>query len=139
MDIINKDGIKIINDTYNASPESMKATLKYLSTFKNSRKIAVLGDMFELGKYSKKLHEHVGYEVFRNNIDILVCSGENSKYIMNKAVEEGMSKENVYYFENKDDIIDFLKNNLKKEDVVLFKASNGMKFFDLVEKLEKEI
>lgn len=132
-----KSGVKIINDSYNASLESMKGSLKNLAQYKN-RKIAVLGDMLELGEYSKELHEKVGIEVYKNNINILICSGENAKYIANKAKEEGMPEENIYYFKEKENIIGKLKQMIKKDDVILFKASNGMKFFEIVEKIKEE-
>ena len=135
MDIKEINGIKVINDAYNASPEAMKASLNYLSSFKNNRKIAVLGDMFELGEYAKKLHRFVGEEVYKNNIDILVCAGENAKLISDEALKNGMKKENIYYFEDKGNILEFLKNEIKSGDVVLFKASNGMKFYELADNL----
>ena len=138
MDITElKNGVTIINDSYNASFESMQASLKYLSGLKNDRKIAVLGDMFELGEYSKELHEKVGKEVAKNNIDILLCSGNNSKYIVEAAKESGMDKNNIYYFKDKNEIQEFIRNICKEGDAILFKASNGMKFFEIVEKLLK--
>lgn len=136
MDIeILKNGVKIINDSYNASFESMKASLQNLAQYKN-RKIAVLGDMFELGEYAEELHRKVGTEVAKNNIDILICAGENAKYIEEEAKQWGMNKENIYYLEDKEKIIVKLKEIIKKDDVILFKASNGMKFFEIVEKLK---
>ena len=134
MDIKEINGIKVINDAYNASPEAMKASLNYLSSFKDNRKIAVLGDMFELGEYAEKLHRLVGEEVYKNNIDILVCAGENAKLIADEALENGMKKENIYYFEDKDEILEVLKNIVKTGDIVLFKASNGMKFYELADR-----
>jgi UDP-N-acetylmuramoyl-tripeptide--D-alanyl-D-alanine ligase len=137
MDITElKNGIKIINDAYNASLESIQASLKYLSEFKNNRKIVVLGDMLELGEYSQKLHEQVGEEVYKNKIDVLICSGQNAKYIAKKAKEMGMN--DIYYFETKEEIVDKLKEIMKSDDIILFKASNGMKFFDIAEKLKNE-
>jgi len=137
MDIMElENGVKIINDAYNASFESMQASLKVLGEFKNNRKIAVLGDMFELGKFAKELHEKVGKEVYKNKIDILICSGENAKYITEKAKED-MEPENIYYFENKEEIINLISKIAKAGDVILFKASNGMKFYELAEMLTK--
>ena len=118
MDIKEINGIKVINDAYNASPEAMKASLNYLSSFKNNRKIAVLGDMFELGEYAEKLHRLVGEEVYKNNIDILICAGENAKLIADEALKNGMKKENIYYFEDKSNVLEFLKNEVKTGDVV---------------------
>ena len=110
MDITElKNGVTIINDSYNASFESMQASLKYLSGLNAKRKIAVLGDMFELGEYSKELHEKVGKEVVKNKIDILVCCGDSAKYIVNMAKKEGMPKEKVFYFDNKEQIEKFIR------------------------------
>ena len=134
MDIIElKNGIKIINDAYNASLESMKASLRVLSEYKE-RKIAVLGDMFELGEFSEELHKKVGEEVVKNKIDILIACGENAKYIADVAKEK-MDKENIYYLENKEEIEPLLQEIVKNNDVILFKASNGMGFYKIVERL----
>lgn len=138
MDITElKNGVTIINDSYNASFESMQASLKYLHGLNSKRKIAVLGDMFELGEYSKELHEKVGAEVAKNKIDMLVCCGENAKYIVESAENNGMAKENVNYFENREQVEKFVKENWQSGDSILFKASNGMKFFNIVENLLK--
>ncbi len=131
------NGVKIINDAYNASLESMKASLKYLSELKNKRKIAVLGDILELGEYSQKLHEQVGEAVYQNKIDLLIVSGKNAKYIDQQAKKMGMPEENIYYFEEKEKIIKQIKEMIKPGDAILFKASNGMRFFELVEELKK--
>ena len=139
MDIKEINDIKVINDAYNASPEAMKASLNYLSSFKNNRKIAVLGDMFELGKYSEKLHKLVGEYVCENNIDILVCAGENAKLIADEALKNGMKKEKVFYLKEKDKALELLRKITKTGDVVLFKASNGMKFYELADNFLERI
>ena len=125
-----KNGAILINDSYNASYESMKASLEYLSKYPGKRKIAVLGDMFELGEYSTELHEKVGKEVTKNKIDILICSGENSKYIINNS-----SMVEKYYLKNNEEILEKLQQILSDGDVVLVKASNGMKFYEICQKL----
>ena len=138
MDITElENGIKIINDAYNASAESMKASLKYLAELKGNRKIAVLGDMLELGEYTKQLHEQVGEAVYKNNIDILICGGEYAKNIGIKAKELGMQEENIYYFEKNEEILSKLKEIEKQGDIILFKASNGMRFFEIAENFKK--
>ena len=140
MDIIKlKNGVEIINDAYNASLESMKASLKYLGNIQGKRKIAVLGDMFELGEFSEELHKNVGSEVYKNNIDILICSGKNSKEIIKQANIEGLSTESIYYVENKEEILEKLKSICKDGDVVLFKASNGMQFYKIAEEYQKYV
>ena len=134
MEITTLDNdITIINDSYNASYESMSASLKYLSSLENKRKVALLGDMFELGEFAEELHKKVGEEVIKNNVDALICIGENAKLIYDVGIKNNMK--DAYYFKEKDEAFNFLTKFLKSGDVVLIKASNGMKFFDLAEKL----
>ena len=140
MDIkILKNQIKIINDAYNASVESVEAIIKYVQNIEANRRIAVLGDIFEVGKYSKEIHEKIGEIACKNNIDILICSGENAKYIVNSAKEKGFKKENVYYLEDKEEIVELIKKIVQPQDLVIFKASNGMKFYDIAEKVKTEL
>lgn len=135
MDICNlKNDIKIINDAYNASFESMQASLHVLSEYKERRKIAVLGDMFELGEFAKELHKKVGEEVANNKIDILIANGENAKYIVETAKEK-LNNENIYYLNTKEKIEEMLQKISKPGDVILFKASNGMQFYKIAERM----
>lgn len=136
MEII--DGInnsKVINDSYNASYDSMKAAIEYLGEIKANKKIAVLGDMLELGSYEQELHKKVGEEVYKNNIDILVTVGERAKYIANKAKFLGMDENKIFVFDTKDEAIQTLEKIIEKEDYVLVKASNSMKFDEIVNKI----
>ena len=128
--------ITLINDSYNASFDSMKAAIEYLSNTKSTRKIAVLGDMFELGEFSEELHRKVGAEVAKNHIDLLFAVGESSKYIAKEAENNGMGKEKIYYFNERHELLEKLKNTMEKGDSILFKASNAMKLFEIVEKLK---
>lgn len=140
MDITElESGIKIINGAYNASFEAVQATLKNLGSFKENRKIAVLGDMYELGDFSKELHEKVGIEACNDKIDILICSGKFSKYIIEGAKSKGFNENNLYFLENKEDILTLLKKIAKKGDVILFKASNLTKFYEIAEKAKEEL
>ena len=139
MEIIElKNGIKLINDAYNSSVESVKASLAYMTHMKANRRIAVLGDILETGKFAVQLHKEIGEIVCENHVDMLVCSGENAKYIVESAKENGFDEKHIYYFENKEEIVKLLKQMIQPEDVILFKASNGMRFFDIAEKIEKE-
>ena len=135
MEIIKtKFGVLIINDCYNASYDSMKAAIEYLSTLQG-RKIAILGDMLELGNFSEQLHKKVGYEVAINKIDILICIGEEAKNIAIEAIEQKMDKDNIYQFNNKEEAINFIKNILKSGDSILVKASNSMRFDEITNKI----
>lgn len=136
MDITKlENGIQIINDAYNANFESMQAALKVLGEFKENRKIAVLGDMFELGDFAKDLHQKVGKEVCKNNIDLLICHGKNAKYIAQEAEKEGMDSNKINYIAEREEVITQIRKIAKSGDVILFKASNGMKFYELADKM----
>ena len=128
-----ENGAIIINDAYNASFESMKVSLEFLANHTGERKIAVLGDMFELGEYSEELHRKVGKEVVKNNIDMLICAGENAKYIIEEAKKSG--KIETYFMHNNEEIVEKLSQELRNGDVVLVKASNGMKFIEICQKV----
>ena len=137
MEILkNKNNVLIINDCYNASYDSMKAAIEYLATLKN-RKIAILGDMLELGDFSKQLHEKVGNEVAKNNIDVLITIGDEAKNIAIGAKTIGMKKQNIYEFKNKEEAMEKVKELVKSGDAVLIKASNAMKFDEITKELLK--
>ena len=131
MEVVEKNSVKYINDAYNASYESMKYALEYLSKTSGKRKIAVLGDMFELGEYAEELHRKVGKEIERNNIDILITAGEFSRYID----EEAKNVKEKIHLKDKNEVVQKLKEIQIEGDVILIKASNGMKFYEIVEEL----
>lgn len=126
-----KKGITIINDCYNANYDSMKAAIEYLGKINIGRKIAVLGDMLELGEFSKNLHEKVGEEVAKNNIDILITVGNLAKDIAIKAIEAGMIEKNVYTCDNNKEAIELIKIKATNGDAVLLKASNALNFQEI--------
>ena len=126
-----RDGVTVINDAYNASYDSMKAAIEYLQGLPGGRKIAVLGDMFELGKFSEEIHRKVGIEVFTHKIDMLVTVGNDSKYIAEEVEYLGMPKENVKSFETTEEATNYLNKILKQDDVVLLKAAHGMHFSEI--------
>ena len=132
-----KNGAKIINDAYNSSVESVKASLEYMNHIKANRRIAVLGDILETGDFAKELHEKVGKVVCENHVDILICNGENAKYIVESARTHGFNQKNIYYFEDKKEIEKILIEMIQPKDVILFKASNGMRFFEIAKKVKE--
>lgn len=136
MDIIKTEkNITIINDCYNANYDSMKAALEYLGNIEQKRKIAVLGDMLELGQFSKQLHEKVGEEVINNKIDVLITVGKEAENIAIKA-KTSMKHENVIECKSNIEAIEKI-NQLKEEnDCILLKASNGMNFGEILEKIK---
>lgn len=131
---INKinNNITVINDSYNASYDSMKAAIEYLKDINGKRKIAILGDMLELGDFEEELHRKVGKEIFINKIDILVTVGERAEFIAKEAKEVGMLDTNITSYKSNGEAINFLKKNMKNGDVILLKASNSMKFTEIL-------
>lgn len=125
-----KNGIIYIDDSYNASPDSMRAGLNVLMQTKAMRRIAVLADMLELGEQAEEFHRQVGEYAGRSGIDELVLYGELSKFI-GYGAEQYTKK--IGHFDSLDEIKDYLKKNLKSGDAVLFKASRGMKLNEVAE------
>jgi UDP-N-acetylmuramoyl-tripeptide--D-alanyl-D-alanine ligase len=131
LQVIKKNKITIINDCYNASPDSMKSSMDVLSTYKIGRKIAILGTMNELGEEAANSHKEVGKYAL-NKVDLLIAIG---KY--NDCFKEGFAGENLITFTTKEECINNLSTIIKENDVVLVKASRGMKFEDIVSSLEE--
>lgn len=134
MDIIKTDNYTVINDVYNANPNSMKATLDVLANV-SGRKVAILGDMFELGSYSNNMHYDVGKYAIEKEIDELIFIGDNSYYMLEGAKSNKNSKSNINYFKNQDDFIKNIDKVLKQGDTILIKASRGMKLENTVDKI----
>lgn len=129
--IVDNDGISCIVDCYNSNPDSAIAAIEVLRGMKGKRKIAVLGDMFELGSFSEKAHADVGYFTASRNIDVLFTLGKASEGTAKAAAEGGVPR--VFSFLDSQKLAAALKAELKKEDVVLFKASRGMKLENVIE------
>jgi len=129
-----ENGALILDDTYNASPPSTLAALNLLEELEG-RKVAVLGDMLELGPYERQGHEIVGVRA-AEVVNELVCFGERAKIIANAAREAGLPEGAVVEMENDQQVVDFLRPHLGPEDVVLVKGSRGMYMDRIVAALE---
>ena len=136
MDILSFNGMKIINDVYNASPNSMEAGINVLSEIGlENRKIAVLGDMLELGEWAEKAHFDVGKYSSVAGIDQIIAVGSNARFIADGALSAGHSEEMVRYFQSNTEALDYLQKNLGPGDVILVKGSRGMKMEEIVKGL----
>ena len=131
--LLNTGSMTVIDDCYNANPVSMKASIDVLATAEG-RKIAVLGDMGELGENEKKLHYEVGEYLAKKEINVLFCAGELSEEIAKAAQKESKTCE-VYYFKTRDALLEQLLPFLKKGDTVLVKASHFMEYPKIVKAL----
>jgi UDP-N-acetylmuramoyl-tripeptide--D-alanyl-D-alanine ligase len=129
-----KTGALILDDTYNASPESMLAALNLLDEL-DGRKIAVLGDMLELGQYERQGHEMVGLRAAQV-ADSLLTLGGRAHMIAEAARRSGMRKTSVLEFDELDQIVEWLNQNLTKNDSVLIKGSHGLHMDRIVNVLE---
>ena len=129
------DGVIVLNDTYNANPQSMRAALEVLSKFDGDYKVAVLGDMLELGDLGPALHESVGQFVVTCGIDCLVAVGTLAENIYNAAQAGG--KVECYYRPTKEEAKAVLDQVIRKNTTVLCKASRGMAMEELVEYIKE--
>lgn len=129
----------LLDDSYNAQPQAMKKAVHELSKFPvetGSKRIAVLGEMLELGDLAEKEHREVGRWAAVNNIDFLVCCGKLARIIGDSAVNSGLPRDKVVYFENSSEAGLYIQQQvLKKGDVVLIKGSQGSR----MEKITKEL
>lgn len=113
----------------------MKATLNVLADMKcKGRKIAVLGDMLELGDMSEKLHRLVGEYAAQCHPDRLYCYGENAMYIAAEASEHGLAS-CAFHKDSKDLMAEKIKEDLQSGDIILFKASRGMKLEEVIDEI----
>lgn len=131
--LIETESLLIIDDCYNANPISTKASIDVLATA-DTRKVAILGDMFELGVNERMLHREVGEHAAEKEIDVVICIGTLSEETA-KGAE--VSKGQVLHFDTKEAFLEQSQKLLQKGDAVLIKASHGMAFAELVERLKE--
>jgi UDP-N-acetylmuramoyl-tripeptide--D-alanyl-D-alanine ligase len=122
----------IIDDTYNSSPVAMEAAIEVLKDIEGKRKIAVLGDMLELGKFTEEEHNIVG-EKISGVANILVVVGPRARFIADGAIEKGFPKNEIYSFDSSKTTAKFLEGMIEKGDVVLVKGSQGVRLERAVE------
>jgi UDP-N-acetylmuramoyl-tripeptide--D-alanyl-D-alanine ligase len=127
-------GALLLDDTYNASPESMLAALNLLDEL-DGRKVAVLGDMLELGPYERGGHEMVGLRAAQV-ASVLLTLGDRAHMIADAARRAGMRKNAIIEFDDFDPLMDWLKNNLTANDSVLIKGSHGLRMDRITSMLE---
>ena len=120
------NGIAILNDSYNANPEAMKAMLDVLGAIAAARHIAVLGEMLELGSHSEALHREVGKHAAQTGIDLLIGVRGHARAILDGAIEAGLQPAKTLYCEDSNEAGTALQSILKPADAILFKGSRGV-------------
>ena len=136
MNISKREGVTLIADCYNAAPESMRGAIDSLSAISvEGKRIAVLGDMKELGERSDDMHRSVGSYLARHGIDMLFTLGSSAAYIADAAIDGGMKNENVISVTDggdKERLASLIKEKMTKGDAILFKASRSMKLEEVI-------
>lgn len=130
MEKIVRDGVTYLNDSYNANPLSMRAAASVLANMSNGhqrRRIAVIGDMRELGSYTKEAHREIGGMFGRLGLDELVCVGENARLYADSAAGAGMDAGHIHEAESTDGAIPIVKSLIGEGDLVLVKGSRALK------------
>ncbi len=121
--IYDMGNIRLIDDSYNANPDSMKAGLSVLAGFDGGTRFAILSDMLELGQFGEQSHLEVG-RIAAQNCDVLLAFGNDAKFYIDGAKEKGMEK--AFFFDSPEEIAKYLAENAYEGDTLLFKASRGM-------------
>lgn len=134
LEVLTIGGITVINDAYNASPESMKAAVAVLQASEAARRVAFLGDMYELGDDSNELHASVGQAVREAGIDVLITVGEHALSI---ALGAAGGETEVHSFLTREEAFEALPSLVKAGDLLLLKASRAMALEEAVHVLER--
>lgn len=128
--IVEKGGVTVVEDCYNASPDSMKAAISVLKALPNARKIALLGDMLELGDASEEGHRHTGEWVAEAGINVLIAYGPRSGAMAEAAKAQGVT---TVHCQNEQEVLQCLRQFVQPGDALLAKASHAMKLEELLQ------
>ena len=134
MEIKSVSGKTLIEDFYNANPDSLRASIETFRQMQGERKVAVLADMLELGAISENEHMNAGIQA-SEIFDVIICIGSDAKYIGKGAIENGFDKGRVYYFANNEEAVSEINSILRPGDAVLMKGSRGMKLEEVAESI----
>lgn len=139
MEVQNRQGVTIINDAYNANPESLRAAIDFLESYsvtKNSRKFLVVGDMLELGEFSTDEHRRIGHYLQDKKIDFVFCLGPFSRLIVEELQKEKNHSIHSEIFTSHQDLARELNQRVRENDIVLIKGSRGMSMEKVLDYLD---
>ena len=134
--LINKRGTTIINDTYNASYDSVINSIDLINKTNYKRKIFVFGDILELGTYNESIHRNIGKYLSTSSINKIILVGDNVKYTYEELINDNFNKDNIYIFDKENETYELLDKLLTNEDIILIKGSHGMNLINIVEKIK---
>ncbi len=137
MEICRINNREYINDAYNANPDSMKVALQFLGSYPAKRRVAVLGNMYELGTYAEDGHRKMALDLIDGKVDILVTVGDLAAWIAEEAETKGLDVSHIMRVENLDQAATCLKQTTKPGDVILIKGSRAMEMEKLFELMEE--
>jgi len=136
MEVCTVNGVRILNDAYNANPVSMREALAALQEMPCAgRRIAVLGDMLELGHLAREAHREIGRRAARGRLSCLLTVGALSRLVADEAIVAGMDEQRVHHFESKEGVVNLLREIARSGDLILVKASRKMGLEEIVEGL----
>lgn len=135
LNVIKTNGLTIINDAYNASPQSVKAAIDVLDEVEAERRIAVLGDMLELGEWSEKAHREVGTYASASKTDLIITVGYAAAYIAEGAAGAGFASDRTVKLKDNEEAIHYLRKVVRQGDAILVKGSRGMEMEEIVNAL----
>lgn len=134
-----KNGIRLIDDSYNSNPKAVESMLTELAALPAKRKVAVLGDMLELGLEEKRFHEQTGRQAAQSGWDLLVTVGLLSENTAKAAISSGMKKGRVFSFKDADEAAEVIPGFLEEGDLVLVKGSRAVKTEKIVERIKDKL
>ena len=139
QNIVPHAGFTVVEDCYNAAPDSMRAALEALRDIRaNGRKVLVLADMLELGGVELQAHYDVGMLAANCDVDLLLCTGPLACEYVKGALAGGMNSSVVNHFKTRDDLFEFLHGVIREEDIIWVKGSRGMHLERLLERIYRE-
>jgi UDP-N-acetylmuramoyl-tripeptide--D-alanyl-D-alanine ligase len=132
---LDHNGIKILNDCYNSNPDAARTMLDVLRETPARRRIAVLGEMLELGRWAEPLHREVGTYVARSGVDVLVGIRGAACHLVDAAIQDGLAVRAASFFETPEEAGDYLRSIAQPGDAILFKGSRGTRVEKALERL----
>jgi len=132
-------GIRVLNDCYNANPLSMRSAIETISEIPGAgRRVAIIGDMLELGAWSVRSHMEIGRLAQKSGIELLVTVGERAGHIREAAIEAGMDEKNAIHFKDSDETAGRINGLIKSGDLILIKGSRRMKLENVLSAIQGE-